>query len=280
MGKRGVVIMKYQFRDDYLIGNTTIDNEHRQLFNILNRVSEDAERDDIDKRELYLEFLEELSGYATQHFIHEERFMESINDPQLSIQQKEHMAFLNYVHEQQMTEIPEDVSKRLKEVMEFGAEWLSHHILGSDIFIGSNLKVEDDDSQNDNSFEFTKKYLTGIEFIDNQHEKLFEIIATINDSLSSMGYHDRFDSIMDIIAELKEYTEVHFTDEEEYMAKINYDGLEEQKKLHKAFIDRLASVNVDYIDENQKGYLEDLIKYLLDWLSAHILGIDKKIPKM
>ncbi|MBR1892636.1 MAG: hemerythrin family protein [Lachnospiraceae bacterium] len=271
--------MKYQFRDDYLIGNTTIDNEHRQLFNILNRVSEDAERDDIDKRELYLEFLEELSGYATQHFIHEERYMESINDPQLSIQQKEHMAFLNYVHEQQMTDIPEDVSKRLKEVMEFGAEWLSHHILGSDIFIGSKMKVEDD-SQNDNPFEFTKKYLTGIEFIDNQHEKLFEIIATINDSLSSMGYYDRFDSIMDIIAELKEYTEVHFTDEEEYMAKINYDGLEEQKKLHKAFIDRLASVNVDYIDENQKGYLEDLIKYLLDWLSAHILGIDKKIPKM
>ena len=277
--------MKYEFTDEYLIGDTTTDNEHRQLFTILNNVFEESEKDDISKRELYTEFLEELGGYAAQHFIHEERYMESLGDPLLSIQRKEHMAFMNFVEEQEqlMSELTdEEIPERLQKVMDFGADWLSHHILGSDIFIGKGVKddsAEAIDPGDEAAFTFTDKYLTGVDFVDKEHERLFEIIAEIHDTIKTMGYYDRFDSIMDIIGELKEYTAVHFTHEEEYMKSINYDGLEEQQKLHKTFIDRLASVNVDYIDENQKGYLEDLIKYLLNWLSAHILVIDKKIPK-
>ncbi len=273
--------MRFQFTDDYLTGNPTINNEHRHLFEILNNVCEAMGNEKIKKPELLREFLEELGGYAIQHFVHEEKFMDSINDPQLNIQKKEHMAFVNYVEEQKELEITEEnAAARLDEVIDFGAKWLSQHILGSDVLIGAYSEQADADASfSDDPFAFTDKYLTGIEQVDKEHERLFEIIAEINDSLNSMGDYDRFDSIMEILGELKEYTIVHFSHEEEYMKSINYEGLDEQIRLHKTFVERLSSVNVDYIDDNQKGYLEDLIRFLLNWLSTHILLIDKRIPK-
>ncbi|MCI5731667.1 MAG: hemerythrin family protein, partial [Eubacterium sp.] len=71
-------------------------------------------------------------------------------------------------------------------------------------------------------------------------------------------------------------------DEEDYMKKVGYPGLSQQKKAHSVFIDRLVKLDIgdmDFIDEHQQEYLEDLIIYLLDWLTHHILMEDKAIGK-
>ena len=70
----------------------------------------------------------------------------------------------------------------------------------------------------------------------------------------------------------------HFGDEEEYMEKIGYSGLEAQKVAHQAFVDRLNEVNLEAVDGDQEGYLHELIEFLLGWLANHILKMDKKIP--
>ena len=80
------------------------------------------------------------------------------------------------------------------------------------------------------------------------------------------------------IEELKEYTRLHFSDEEAYMKEIGYVGLEAQQAAHIAFVDKLNQINLDEVDENQQDYLYELIDYLLSWLSTHILKMDKKIP--
>ena len=84
------------------------------------------------------------------------------------------------------------------------------------------------------------------------------------------------------VAELKDYTESHFSDEEELMKKIGYPEIEAQKRAHSAFVEKL--VNIDFreleaMDDNQEEYLMDLIGFLLGWLSNHILASDKKIGK-
>ena len=61
------------------------------------------------------------------------------------------------------------------------------------------------------------------------------------------------------------------------MEEYHYSGLEAQKKAHQGFIDDLDKIDLDSVDENQEAYLEDLLEYLLKWLSGHILGMDKKI---
>ena len=61
------------------------------------------------------------------------------------------------------------------------------------------------------------------------------------------------------------------------MEKIHYPDLNQQKAAHTAFIDKLAGINLDDLDAHQQDYLEDLIAFLLNWLSVHILHMDKKI---
>ena len=47
---------------------------------------------------------------------------------------------------------------------------------------------------------------------------------------------------------------------------------------HNAFVNRLNEINLDDMDDNQKEYLDELLQFLLSWLSNHILKMDKQIP--
>ena len=66
------------------------------------------------------------------------------------------------------------------------------------------------------------------------------------------------------------------------MEKIGYPGLPQQKSAHAIFIDKLVKLDLgdmDFIDDHQQEYLEDLIIYLLDWLTQHVLMVDKRIAE-
>ncbi len=80
--------------------------------------------------------------------------------------------------------------------------------------------------------------------------------------------------------ELREYTKEHFTDEEEYMESIHYEGLDAQKRAHEAFIDKLNNIDPNQLEENPQENLQELLEFLLGWLINHILHTDKKIPSV
>ena len=107
---------------------------------------------------------------------------------------------------------------------------------------------------------------------------LFAIIRDANALISQELLHDKYDEIISILDELREYTIHHFQDEEEYMKRICYSGLEVQQHAHQAFVDRLNEINLDVMDDNQQEYLEELVEYLRNWLVNHILRVDKLIP--
>jgi hemerythrin len=129
-----------------------------------------------------------------------------------------------------------------------------------------------------NSYSFSEKFITGIEIVDREHEKLFAIINQTNKIIYSDIMHDKYDAITNILAELKDYTITHFHDEEEYMKQVGYDGLEAQQIAHQAFIDKIEDIDLNEIDDNQNEYLRSLINFLLCWLVNHILKMDKQIP--
>ena len=130
----------------------------------------------------------------------------------------------------------------------------------------------------------------------------------------------RVASAKNLVKKLKEYAQVHFAHEEQYMEKTNDPELEMQKtehaefrkkieqisledadeeeakkiisdlleflarwlyqkRAHEAFVDKIKKIDLREIDDNQEEYLEELIDYLLKWLSNHILKMDKKIPQ-
>ena len=127
-------------------------------------------------------------------------------------------------------------------------------------------------------FEFTDEYKTDIDFVDAEHKKLFEIIERTYEVINDYYLHDKYDHIVSIINELKDYTKLHFKDEEEYMEKIGYEGLAAQKLAHESFVDRLTGIKAGEVDDGQQEYLFELIDYLLEWLKNHILKMDKQIP--
>lgn len=268
----------YQFTDDCLIGVDQIDNEHRRLFELVNEVANLLMQDDINRSDVDA-VLMELDEYAVLHFRHEEEYMKEINDPELPKQIEMHQAFVAKIREIELGDMQsKDDRETLKNVVQFVARWLFSHIISSDTMIGVYQKMDAKEEENNDPFAFTDKYRTGIAIVDEEHQELFRIIRRANDLIKEELLHDKYDEIMSVLDELKDYTIKHFSDEENYMASINYMGLFAQKKAHQVFVDRLNDINLDDMDDNQQQYLIELVDFLLMWLVNHILKMDKLIP--
>lgn len=270
----------FNFTDDCKIGIKQIDEEHRYLFELLNKaynlLTVNYENDHYYELK---SILQDLDFYADQHFKHEEEYMMQIRDPEIIRQRAQHEFFRDKIHELDFMNIDneEDQLNVLSDLVNFLAKWLYHHIIGSDIMIGKLPPLEEWMIK-ENPCEFCDDYLVGIDLIDKEHKELFRIVDKANRLIKSYDASSSYDKIMEIINELKEYTREHFKDEEEYMESIHYEGLEAQKLAHEVFIDKLNNINLDEVDDNPQKYLQELIEFLLGWLINHIMYTDKKIP--
>ena len=130
-------------------------------------------------------------------------------------------------------------------------------------------------------YEMKDEYLTGIDLIDKEHRRLFEIAEETYQLKNDEFIPDKYDQIKNLLNELKDYTAMHFSHEEEYMQSIGYKKLFSQKVQHEAFINWLEEQNLDRLDDeltDQDALVGNILKYLTDWLVEHILYTDKQIP--
>ena len=240
----------YEFTNDCLIGIKEIDDEHAKLFKMINdAISMGNELDDIAP--VANNLISGLKDYAATHFAHEEAYMESIHDPELDLQKKEHAAFTKKVNEFCLDTSSKEAAKAsFNECISFLVRWLYHHILSNDMMIGKMCTPVNKENESSTDadvkklFTFTDKYKTGIEFIDEEHKRLFEIIDETYELIHDNFIHDKYDQIISLLDQLKDYTEFHFHDEEEYMKSIHYQGLEAQQQAHAAFIDKLVNIDI------------------------------------
>jgi hemerythrin len=121
------------------------------------------------------------------------------------------------------------------------------------------------------------EYSIGITEIDEQHKKLFEIVNRTQELMDNEFITDKYDRIVEIIDELKAYTHYHFKAEEEYMLKIGYKKFFSQKVAHKDFLEKMDTIDLTQVDDNQNKYLNDILQFVCDWLIEHILKQDKLI---
>lgn len=126
-------------------------------------------------------------------------------------------------------------------------------------------------------YEFKEEFRTGIEEIDNEHKRLFEIADRLYEMMINDFIPDKYDYIVEVIYELKDYAATHFKHEEEYMMSIRYKKLISQKAEHDEFIAMLEKYDLDVIDENQRKVILELLDFLNEWLINHILQSDKQI---
>lgn len=120
-------------------------------------------------------------------------------------------------------------------------------------------------------------YKTGIPMVDEQHKKLFEIANRAYEILKDQFTLDKYDDIVVILEELKDYAIYHFDCEEKYMKSINYEGLPTQKEQHNKFIDKVQSVDLFSVDEEQEKFLLEVLDFIVNWIGNHIIRLDKRI---
>lgn len=128
-------------------------------------------------------------------------------------------------------------------------------------------------------YEMKPEYYTGIDFIDEEHAKLFSIANKAYELLTNDFIPDKYDYIVEVINELRDYTQTHFDHEESYMQSIGYKRLLSQKVAHDDFIEKINEYDADNIDENQKDSLLELLDFLNTWLVEHIFKKDKLIAE-
>jgi hemerythrin-like metal-binding protein len=73
---------------------------------------------------------------------------------------------------------------------------------------------------------------------------------------------------------LAAYTVKHFADEEAYMARIGYPGLQVHQGTHKNLLYRVGTFAEAFKANGRLG--DDLFVFLRMWLAAHICGTDMK----
>lgn len=126
-------------------------------------------------------------------------------------------------------------------------------------------------------YEFTDDYLTGIELIDKEHGHLFEIANETYDLLKNEFVTDKYDRIVALLEELKDYTKTHFAHEEEYMKSINYQYIWSEIHQHRTFEKKLDDIDLKKLDDSQQEYILEILDFLTKWLSGHIKGADRRI---
>ena len=126
-------------------------------------------------------------------------------------------------------------------------------------------------------YEFTDDYLTGIKSIDKEHEHLFEIANETYDLLKNEFVTDKYDRIVALLEELKDYTKTHFAHEEEYMKSINYQYIWSEIHQHRTFEKKFDDIDLKKLDDSQQEYILEILDFLTKWLSGHIKGADRRI---
>ena len=120
------------WKDSYSVGNEKMDDQHKGLIALINRLEDGRETDEI---------LEKLQQYVDAHFREEETLLESVDYPQLSEQKEQHATFEEWLASQKEVFSSGVGTDKLREgVQGYLKAWLVNHILFTDKAYASYLK--------------------------------------------------------------------------------------------------------------------------------------------
>ncbi len=127
-------------------------------------------------------------------------------------------------------------------------------------------------------FRWDENYNTDLLAVDQQHRHLVEQINLLG-ALSSQHEIDP-EQVENLFADLKDYAEYHFREEEDLMIDMDVDHRHRLKHIdaHQQFIDDVTSMHDDCQSENPEA-IKVLFQFLTHWLAYHILGLDQNMAR-
>jgi hemerythrin-like metal-binding protein len=119
---------------------------------------------------------------------------------------------------------------------------------------------------------WNEAYSVNVAVIDAQHKKLMELI---NQLYEAMKVGQGQSAVPQTLDELVKYTSQHFAAEERLMEIHGYPGLLRHRGQHLELLRQVEARRREL--ESGNGHLAvDLMMFLNDWLSRHVLEEDKQ----
>ena len=116
-------------------------------------------------------------------------------------------------------------------------------------------------------------YKLNIHIIDEQHQRLFELINEFNETIREKKTKQ---ATAKILKGLADYTVYHFHSEENLMKLKNYPNYEVHKSSHQAFVAKVKGFQ-ERVDQEKLLIPIEIANFLKEWLSNHILATDKRL---
>ena len=113
----------------YSVGISIIDEEHKELIDIINKAV--AIKEHNDNPEEIREILYEMIKYALKHFATEETYMKKFNFPEFQLHRNEHLDFTDKTVANLNKVVMGDY-QMANEILEYLRWWLVNHIQGTD----------------------------------------------------------------------------------------------------------------------------------------------------
>jgi len=115
-----------QWNETMSVGVDELDNQHRQLIDMINRTYEAIQRHDEHKM---TELINGMSAYAQLHFECEERYLEKYDFPHTESHKASHAKF-----NEDVMEFRQDMHERtnLSQIFVYLSRWLTSHIMYED----------------------------------------------------------------------------------------------------------------------------------------------------
>lgn len=120
--------------------------------------------------------------------------------------------------------------------------------------------------------EWSEELSVGIEEIDSQHRVLVDLL---NDLHRAIVEHHGSEASQRILAELLEYTRIHFAVEESLMRILGYPDYEEHKHHHELLLNEVHTLS-QKLAEGKKSVNFELLHFLKMWLTKHIMEEDRQ----
>ncbi len=122
---------------------------------------------------------------------------------------------------------------------------------------------------------WSDEYSVEIQEIDEQHKKLIFIINKLYNALAAKKERAKVSAVL---AELVEYTKVHFAVEETLMRIFHYEDYDAHKAIHDRIVDRVLEFQRKFEAGNDEVGME-LLMFLKEWLFDHIKKVDTAYSK-
>lgn len=128
---------KYLWRDEFCTGREDIDEQHQQLFSLLDKLYDAVCAG--EGASVVESVVIELVAYTRTHFYQEESLMREYNYPCIEEHQREHQWLLQKVDDK-MAALRRGDKVMSIELLEFMNEWLGNHIIKSDTQLTRHLR--------------------------------------------------------------------------------------------------------------------------------------------